>query len=145
MCNIFRIYKYITIDMVYKFIVSKAILVPRVSPPRATFVRPWIKPAVVSKVHTVLLSWDALAPVIVFTEKYIITKKRGICVDKIFALYSSGRENLATTHQERKKYRSTGLLLPENVLISQKIFPQERKKKDNCNDLNKWRNSEEKC
>ena len=35
--------------MVYKLIVSKAILVPRVSPPRATFVGPWI---VVFKAHT---------------------------------------------------------------------------------------------
>ena len=45
--------------------------------------------------------------------------------------YSSGRKNFATTHQERKKYRSTGLLLPENI--------SPRKKKDNCNDLDKFR------
>ena len=34
-------------------------------------------------------------------------------------------------NQGWKKYRTTGPLVPENVLSSQKIFPQERKKK-NC-------------
>jgi hypothetical protein len=42
-----------------------------------------------------------------------------------------------------EKYPTTGPLVPENVLSYQKIFPQERKK-DNCNNLDKRRNSEEK-
>jgi hypothetical protein len=35
---------------------------------------------------------------------------------------------VATIDQGWKKYRTTGPLVPENFLSSQKIFPQERKK-----------------
>jgi hypothetical protein len=50
-----------------------------------------------------------------------------------------------TALQGWKKYQTTGPLVPENFLSSQEIFPQERKKKDNCKNLiDKRRNSEEK-
>jgi hypothetical protein len=41
-----------------------------------------------------------------------------------------------------RKYRTTEPLVPENLLTSQKMFPQESKKY-NCNNLDKRRNSEE--